>query len=224
MLYEFCAENFTDVPAAIEAGAKRIELCDNLAVGGTTPSAGVVCKTVEYAHAHGARVMCMIRPRGGSFHYTDDEVRMMEVDMGIAVQAGADGLVLGCTKLKADGWALDDIVLGRLVVAANCAAEECGRTGLDITFHMAFDDLGPEDQLDAIDTLAECGVTRVLTHGGPAGTDIMDNLPRLKDLAQYAGDRLVVLPGAGITYDNRDRIAAELECPELHGSKIVRLG
>ena len=224
MLYEFCAENFTDVPAAIAAGARRIELCDNLAVGGTTPSAGVLCKTVGYAHEHGARVMCMIRPRGGNFHYTDDEVCMMELDMGIAVQAGVDGLVLGCTKPKGSGWALDDIVLGRLVVAANCAAEECGRDGLDITFHMAFDDLEPEDQFDAIDTLVECGVTRVLTHGGPAGTDIMDNLSRLKDLAQYAGDRLVILPGAGITYANRDRIAIELECPELHGTKIVKLG
>ncbi|MFR2030620.1 MAG: copper homeostasis protein CutC [Collinsella sp.] len=69
MLCEFCAENFERVPAAIEAGARRIELCDNLAVGGTTPSAGVISATVSYAHEHDARVMCMIRPRGGDFHY-----------------------------------------------------------------------------------------------------------------------------------------------------------
>ena len=84
MLYEFCAENFERVPAAIDAGAKRIELCDNLAVGGTTPSAGVISTTVSYAHEHDARVMCMIRPRGGDFHYNQDELRMMEMDLGLA--------------------------------------------------------------------------------------------------------------------------------------------
>ena len=87
MLYEFCAENFERVPAAIDAGAKRIELCDNLAVGGTTPSAGVISTTVSYAHEHDARVMCMIRPRGGDFHYNQDELRMMEMDLGLAVSA-----------------------------------------------------------------------------------------------------------------------------------------
>ena len=96
MLYEFCAENFERVPAAIDAGAKRIELCDNLAVGGTTPSAGVISTTVSYAHEHDARVMCMIRPRGGDFHYNQDELRMMEMDLGLAVSAGVDGLVFGC--------------------------------------------------------------------------------------------------------------------------------
>ena len=73
MVYEFCAENFERVPAAIDAGARRIELCDNLAVGGTTPSAGVISATTNYVHEHDARVMCMIRPRGGDFHYDQDE-------------------------------------------------------------------------------------------------------------------------------------------------------
>ena len=106
MLYEFCAENFERVPAAIEAGAGRIELCDNLAVGGTTPSAGVISAAVNYAHEHDARVMCMIRPRGGDFHYGQDELRMMEMDLGLAVSAGVDGLVFGCCKPCAGGWAL----------------------------------------------------------------------------------------------------------------------
>lgn len=83
MLYEFCAENFERVPAAIDAGARRIELCDNLAVGGTTPSAGVISATTNYVHEHDARVMCMIRPRGGDFHYDQDELRMMEMDLAL---------------------------------------------------------------------------------------------------------------------------------------------
>ena len=130
MLYEFCAENFERVPAAIDAGAKRIELCDNLAVGGTTPSAGVISATVSYAHEHDARVMCMIRPRGGDFHYNQDELRMMEMDLGLAVSAGADGLVFGCCKPCAGGWALDELTLGALVMAAGCATEECKRYSL----------------------------------------------------------------------------------------------
>ena len=92
---EFCAENFERVPAAIDAGAKRIELCDNLTVGGTTPSAGVISATVSYAHEHDARVMCMIRPRGGDFHYNQDELRMMEMDLGLAVSAG-----VACVRMR----------------------------------------------------------------------------------------------------------------------------
>ena len=69
MFKEFCAENFTDIPAAIAQGVKRIELCDNLTVGGTTPSAGVIENAVSYAHDHGVQVMTIIRPRGGNFVY-----------------------------------------------------------------------------------------------------------------------------------------------------------
>ena len=223
MLYEFCAENFERVPAAIDAGAKRIELCDNLAVGGTTPSAGVISATTSYAHEHDARVMCMIRPRGGDFHYNQDELRMMEMDLGLAVSAGVDGLVFGCCKPCADGWALDELTLGALVMAAGCATEECKREPIDITFHMAFDQLSPEAQLDAVDTLVDCGVTRILTHGGAAGTPIGDNLEHLSRLIECAGDRLTILPGGGISTANRDTVAAALGASELHGTKIVPL-
>ena len=224
MLYEFCAENFERVPAAIDAGARRIELCDNLAVGGTTPSAGVISATTNYAHEHDARVMCMIRPRGGDFHYNQDELRMMEMDLGLAVSAGVDGLVFGCCKPCAGGWALDELTLGALVMAAGCATEECKREPVDITFHMAFDQLSTEAQLDAIDTLADCGVTRVLTHGGAAGTPIEGNFDHLTRLIEYAGDRLTILPGGGITAANRDSVAVALGVSELHGTKIVPLG
>lgn len=223
MIYEFCAENFERVPAAIAGGAGRIELCDNLAVGGTTPSAGVISAAVEYAHSHGARVMCMVRPRGGDFHYNADELRMMEMDLGLAVGAGVDGLVFGCLKPVAGGWALDDLMLGALVTAVGCACEECKRDKVDITFHMAFDALDPEAQFDAIDTLADCGITRILTHGGAAGTPIEDNLAHLAELIEYAGDRLTILPGGGITTENRDKFATALGVNELHGTKIVPL-
>lgn len=250
MIYEFCAENFTHVPAAIEAGARRIELCDNLAVGGTTPSTGVIAQTVEYAHAHGARVMCMVRPRGGDFVCLEDELQMMEADLDVAIGLKVDGIVFGCLAPRdataygesraaavsahalpgegpaayRGGYRLDKPAIERVLDAAFTAATEAGTEPLDVTFHMAFDALDPADQLDAIDYLAERGVTRILTHGGAAGTAIEDNLARLADLRAYAADRLIVLPGAGISYANRDEVAAALGCPELHGTKIVKLG
>lgn len=224
MLYEFCAENVELVPAAIAAGAGRIELCDNLAVGGTTPSAGVISAAVSYAHEHAAQVMCMIRPRGGDFHYSQDELRIMEMDLALAISAGVDGIVLGCLKPHSGGWALDDLTLGSLVMSAAYAAEECKREPVQMTFHMAFDQLSPEAQLDAIDTLAECGIARILTHGGPAGSRIEDNLEHLTQLIEYAGDRLKILPGGGITYENRASIAQALGVDELHGTRIVKLG
>ena len=80
---------------------------------------------------------------------------------------------------------------------------ECKRDPIDITFRMAFDQLSPEAQLDAIDTLADCGVTRILTHGGTAGTPIEGQLRNLVRLIEYAGDRLTILPGGGISTANR---------------------
>lgn len=224
MLYEFCAENFKRVPAAIEAGAGRIELCDNLAVGGTTPSAGVISAAVSHAHDHDVRVMCMVRPRGGDFHYTQDELRIMEMDLGLAISAGVDGIVFGCLKPCARGWSLDGLTLGSLVMSAAYAAEECKREPVQMTFHMAFDLLSPEAQLDAVDTLVECGITRILTHGGLAGSAIDNNLAHLSRLIEYAGDRIGILPGGGITCANRDRIAATLGVDELHGTRVVPMG
>ena len=217
LLREFCAENFTNVPAAIEAGAARIELCDNLAVGGTTPSIGVMKKTVEYAHDHGARVMCMIRPRGGDFVYTDDELEMMDEDIFAACEAGADGIVLGCLLEGEDGgYALDEEAVARLMAVAAEAADAFDYDGcLDVTFHMAFDALPAEAQPAAIDALAQMGVTRILTHGGAAGTPIMDNLERLRELTERAAGRLVILPGAGITYANVAEVVEGIGAPAL---------
>lgn len=224
LLREFCAENYTDVPAAIAAGARRIELCDNLAVGGTSPSMGVIEATVDYAHAHGARVMAMVRPRGGDFVYTPEEVSMMETDARIALALGADGIVLGCLAPDAAGALdLDEGALGRITAIAREAAAERGEA-VDMTFHMAFDALPAERQLDAIDRIAAMGFTRILTHGGAAGTPIAGNLGRLSAYIERAAGRLIILPGAGITFENVGDIARELGVGECHGTKIVRLG
>lgn len=224
MLFEFCAEGFTNITAALEAGAARIELCDNLAVGGTTPSLGMIEQAVTMVREFdGAEVRAIIRPRGGDFVYTKAEFKAMETDIRIAAANGIDGVVLGCLKSgKNDGYRLDLEGTERLVKVARSAGEMRGRE-LGITFHMAFDALTPADQLDAIDALASLGVDHILTHGGAAGTPIEDNFETLRGFIAHAGDRLTILPGGGITYENATAVAKALGVEELHGTKIVQL-
>lgn len=212
LIREFCAENFEHVPAAIAAGATRIELCDNLAVGGTTPSMGVIRETVEFAHGHGAQVMCMIRPRGGFSPYDPAEARIMSLDLKTAAGAGVDGVVLGCLR----GGHIDRLLTKSLVDMAK-------RSGLQVTFHMAFDHLNEEDRLPTIDLLARWGVDRILTHGGEAGTPIEENLGVLASYVEHAAGRINILPGGGITSANAAQVAAALGVFEVHGTKIVPL-
>ena len=80
-MYEFCAENVTYLEKAFQAGAQRVELCDNLAVGGTTPSYGVIKAAVEFAKDYKAKVIVMIRPRGGDFVYSQQELAIMLEDI-----------------------------------------------------------------------------------------------------------------------------------------------
>ena len=211
---EFCAENMELVPAAVAAGAARIELCDNLAVGGTTPSYGVIRAAVAHARETGTDVMCMVRPRGGSFEHTPAEAAMMRDDLIMAKSLGVTGVVFGCLR---DGRL--DTELIRL--AHEDTPEAPGRVA--VTFHMAFDALAPEDQLAAIDWLAERGVERILTHGGAAGTPVADNLDRLRAYVERAAGRIIILPGGGITWENAEDVAAALGVSEVHGTKIVNV-
>ena len=215
---EFCAENMELVPAAVAAGAARIELCDHLAVGGTTPSYGVIRAAVAFAREHGVDVMCMVRPRGGCFEHTAEEAAMMRDDLIMAKSLGVTGVVFGCLR---DGR-LDRELTSELVrLAHEDSPEAPGR--VDVTFHMAFDALAPEDQLEVIDWLAEQGVERILTHGGEAGTPIMDNLDRLHAYVERAAGRIIILPGGGITWENAEDVASALGVHEVHGTKIVRV-
>lgn len=212
LVKEFCAENVERVPEAIAAGAGRIELCDNLAVGGTTPSHGVIRAAVELARPAGIPVMCMIRPRGGSFEYSGAEARIMVDDLRHAAELGVDGVVFGCLR----GGEVDRELTGRLAGLAKEA-------GLMVTFHMAFDEISVDAQPAALNLLAGLGVDRVLTHGGAAGTPIAGNLERLRRLVDYAAGRLEILPGGGVTWENAEEVADAVGVREVHGTRIVKL-
>ena len=209
MLYEFCAENVTLLEKAMQSGARRIELCDNLTVGGTTPSYGVIQAAVEMAKSYDTTVMTMIRPRGGDFVYSDLEVSIMLEDLKKAREAGSQGLVYGLLTKENE---LDKANLERLLAASQ---------GLEVVFHMAFDAIPKDKQFAALDWLAEHGVKRILTHGGSASETIQEHFGWLKELVDYAGDRIEILPGGGITTENRNEIVENLGVNQLHGTKVV---
>lgn len=209
MIYEFCAENVTLLEKAMQAGARRIELCDNLAVGGTTPSYGVTKAAVELAANYDTTIMTMIRPRGGDFVYTDLEIAIMLDDIRLTAQAGSQGVVFGA--LTADKK-LDKTNLEKLIAASK---------GMEVVFHMAFDELSDEDQLEAIDWLSQAGVTRILTRAGVSGDSLEKRFAHYHRILEHAAGKIEILPGGGIDLDNRQTFIDQLGVTQLHGTKVV---
>ena len=209
MIYEFCAENVTLLEKAMQAGARRIELCDNLAVGGTTPSYGVTKAAVELATKYDTTIMTMIRPRGGDFFYNDLEITIMLDDIRLTAQAGSQGVVFG--TLTADKK-LDKANLEKLIAASK---------GMEIVFHMAFDELSDEDQLEAIDWLSQAGVRRILTRAGVSGDSLEKRFTHYHRILEHATGKIEILPGGGIDMDNRQTFIDQLGVTQLHGTKVV---
>ena len=209
MIYEFCAENVTLLEKAMQAGARRIELCDNLAVGGTTPSYGVTKAAVELAADYDTTIMTMIRPRGGDFVYNDLEIAIMLEDIDLTAQAGSQGVVFGA--LTADKK-LDKVNLEKLIAASK---------GMEIVFHMAFDELSEQEQLEAIDWLSQAGVTRILTRAGVSGDSLEKRFAHYHRILEHAAGKIEILPGGGIDMDNRQTFIDQLGVTQLHGTKVV---
>lgn len=197
MIYEICVDSVDGVAAARAAGAHRVELCADLLEGGTTPSRGMIRQARTIA---GIRLHVIIRPRGGDFLFDDDELAVMEGDIETAKFEGADGVVIGL--LTAD--AKIDVERSRHLI-------ERARP-MSVTFHRAFDMTA--DPFAALETLIGLGVDRVLTSGQEES--VLEGLPLLAELVRRARDRIVVMPGGGITARNVERIVAEAKPKEIH--------
>jgi copper homeostasis protein len=195
--FEVCVDSVGGVRAAKAAGADRVELCSDLLEGGITPSRGMIrqARAVEGIGLH-----VMIRPRGGDFLFDNDEFSIMEADIDAAKSEGADGVVIGL--LLADGT-IDANRTGALVARAR---------PLSVTFHRAFD-MTP-DPFQALETLIGLGVDRVLTSGQES--TVLEGLPLISELVRRAGDRIVIMPGGGITSRNVERIVDAARPRELH--------
>ena len=197
LICEICVDSVAGVRAAKEAGADRVELCADLLEGGITPSRGMIRQARMIA---GVRLHVIIRPRGGDFLFDADEIAVMQGDIDTAKAESADGVVIGL--LTADGT-IDAPRTRDLIARAR---------PLSVTFHRAFD-MTP-DPLAALETLVGLGVDRVLTSGQEAS--VLEGLPLIAELVRRAGDRIVVMPGGGITARNIDRILAAAKPREIH--------
>ncbi|KXN75691.1 copper homeostasis protein CutC [Lactobacillus johnsonii] len=211
MIKEVCVENFTNVPLMIERGADRIELNNDLSVGGTTPSFGVIKKTVEYAHKHDVPVIVMIRPRDGNFVYSEDELEIMINDIQICSLLGVDGVTFGCLTREKH---LDKRAMNRLLSVAHAG-------DLEVVMHMAFDELTNAEQKEAIDWLSQNRVKRILTHGGPLNQPISHTLDHLKEVVKQSKNKIEILPGGGITKVNVNKIVEQIKIKQVHGTKLL---
>lgn len=209
MIKEFCAENLTEVAQLTADQVSRVELCDNLAVGGTTPSYGVIKEACKLLHEQKISVATMIRPRGGDFVYNDRELLAMEEDILKAIEAGSDALVLGL--LTADHQ-LDTDAIEQLLPATQ---------GLPLVFHMAFDQIPEKDQAESLEQLIAYGFERILLHGAPSKNNIYDNVTRIKTLVALADDRIEIMIGGGVTAENCHELSQLTGTKIVHGTRII---
>ncbi|MCB0125320.1 MAG: copper homeostasis protein CutC [Caldilineaceae bacterium] len=194
---EICVDSVEGALAAQQGGAQRVELCDNLVEGGTTPSSGMIALARQQLTI-GLHVI--IRPRGGDFLYSALEFAVMQQDLLHAKTLGADGVVIGL--LNCDGT-VDSQRTAALIALAR---------PLTVTFHRAFD--MTRDTTAALETLIELGVDRVLTSGQEQSA--LTGLPRIADLVQQAGKRIIVMPGGGINEENVGTIIQQSGVCEVH--------
>lgn len=195
--FEICVDSPEGVIAARDGQADRVELCDNLFEGGTTPSIGAIKMARRVG---GIKLHVIIRPRGGDFLYSDVEFETMRMDIEAARTSRVDGIVIGL--LTADGN-IDKERTTELVTLAR---------PMSVTFHRAFDVC--RDPLTALEDLIEIGVDRVLTSGQKA--DAVSGAETIKKLVEAAGDRIVVMACGGIDETNAAEIVATTGVSELH--------
>ncbi|WP_337173252.1 copper homeostasis protein CutC [Paludisphaera sp.] len=202
-LVEICCGDLRSALAAGEGGADRVELCDRLEVGGTTPGAGTIA---EACRALAIPVHVLVRVRAGDFTPDRAEFAAMRDDVDVAKRMGASGVVFGI--LRADG-AVDRDATAALVEQAR---------PMSVTFHKAFDQTPDLDE--ALETLIELGVDRVLTSGGRASAE--EGAEALARLVARAGDRVGVLVAGRLSLANIAAIVKRTAAREVHlGSAAV---
>ncbi|MGL5870009.1 copper homeostasis protein CutC [Clostridium chrysemydis] len=202
LIKECCVGNYLEAKEGFLRGANRIELCDNLLEGGTTPSIGTIKKAKEDIDIP---INVIIRPRGGNFTYNEDEIEIMLEDIKVCKEIGVNGIVFGILD---ENGKIDIKNSKRLLEEAK---------GLNATFHMAFDEI--KDKKEAIDILVSLGVDRILTKGGD--NSALENLDTIKELIEYADGKIILMPGGGVNKDNFEYVISKTNCIEVHGTKIV---
>lgn len=196
-LLEICVDSVESAIAAQYAGAHRIELCDNLLEGGTTPSLGMIDSVRKNLSID---VNVIIRPRGGDFFYTDLEYDIMRRDIDICGESGVNGIVIGI--LRPDGG----IDLERTAKLVEFAGP------MSVTFHRAFDMCN--DPVKGFEDIIDSGVKRLLTSGQK--DNAADGALLIAKLNKFSKERIIVMPGGGLNKSNIASVSKITGCREFH--------
>ncbi len=196
---EVCAFNIQSCIIAERAGAVRVELCDNPVEGGTTPSYGTIKQVREKIVID---LYPILRPRSGNYYYNEDEYAILKKDIDACRELGCNGISVGTQNINGE---IDTEWLKRIVEWAGPLGVTCNR---------AFD--GTPDPFKALEDVIACGCERVLTSGQK--TAAPDAGEVLGKLVKQAGDRIIIMPGAGIKSTNLKKLIDESNATQFHGS------
>jgi copper homeostasis protein len=202
MIREKCIGSFLEALEAQELGAERVELCDNLTEGGTTPSYGTIKMVVEKLNIP---AFVIIRPRGGDFYYTPEEIEIMKEDIKLCKELGVKGVVIGA--LNRDNTINYDAIKDMIDLAKP----------MSITFHKAIDEL--ENPVTEVKKLANLGVNRILTSG--TKETALEGKNILREMIKEAGEDTIIIVAGKVTKDNLNEISNLIPAKEYHGKKIV---
>lgn len=199
MKVEICVDNLESLITANQFPIHRIELCGALSVGGITPNYGFIRQAAALSEKP---LALMIRPRGGDFLYSCEELDIMCHDIQTAKELGIQAVVFGALSAKGE---LDWQATERLVRAAR---------GMEVTFHRAFDLC--RNPSEALEQLIELGCTRLLTSGLAATA--FDGIPLIRQLVEQASGRIQIMAGCGVNASNVRQIIEQTNVPEIHFS------
>lgn len=198
-ILEVCAFNIQSCIIAEKAGAYRVELCDNPVEGGTTPSYGTIKRTRERISI---KLYPILRPRCGNYYYDEDELAIIRQDIAVCKELGCDGISIGAQKINGE---IDVDLLKEFVELAYPMRVTCNR---------AFD--ATPDPFAALEDIIAAGCERILTSGQKSAAPDAGEL--LGKLVKQAGDRISIMPGAGIRSSNIKQLMEESGAKEFHGS------
>ena len=193
------------LPSAIiaeQAGANRVELCDDISVGGVTPDHTIIKEAKEKL---GIDLFIMVRPRGGDFVYSQTEYKSMKADIEFCKKMKVNGVVFGI--LNTDNTV--DLERNKELV-------ELAKP-LSCSFHRAFDQV--KNSPEALEQVIGCGFSRILTSGSLTSAENGTN--NLSALVKQAKGRIIVMPGGGIRSENILKIKNETNATEFHSSAIT---
>ncbi len=204
MLLEVPVFDIQSALKAQNAGAHRIELCASMADGGITPSQGMILKAKELLKIP---FYVMIRPRGGNFTYSDEEISIMHSDIEFCRELGIEGIVFGV--LTSEG----NVDMSSCKVLIEIAGS------MQLTFHRAFD--RSADPFKALEDIIECGFHRILTSGQKETAHEGANL--ITELNKRAARRIIIMPGSGVNETNLKVLHEQCNCREYHSSAKIKI-